>query len=86
MSVSYLSQRKAAKAKASEPTPRYAGPVLVDPASNGRKLVTDYADLWGRTGTPPATGHERSHKRHFGYHGGVLLLVLALGVVIGVIL
>jgi hypothetical protein len=29
-------------------SPRYTGPVLVDPASNGRKLVTDYANPWGR--------------------------------------
>jgi hypothetical protein len=33
-------------------TPRYTGPVLVDPASNGRKLVTDYANPWGRPPQP----------------------------------
>jgi hypothetical protein len=41
-------------------TPRYTGPVLVDPASNGRKLVTDYANPWGRAQQPlPQPANDR---------------------------
>jgi hypothetical protein len=38
-----------------------------------------------RTGTLP-TGYDRHHKRRFGFHGGVLVLAMAAGVVVGVML
>jgi hypothetical protein len=41
--------------------PRYTGPVLVDPASDGRKLVTDYANPWGREAQPkPEPANDRT--------------------------
>jgi hypothetical protein len=43
------------------PTPRYTGPVLVDPASDGRKLVTDYSNPWGREPQPqPEPANDRT--------------------------
>jgi hypothetical protein len=41
--------------------PRYTGPVLVDPASPGPKLVTDYANPWGKPAPPTP---EPANDRH----------------------
>jgi hypothetical protein len=38
-----------------------------------------------RTGTLP-TGYDRHHKRRFGFHGGSIVLALAMGVLLGVFL
>jgi hypothetical protein len=46
------------------------------------RWTTDEQILRLRNGTLP-TGYDRHHKRRFGFHGGVLLLVLAIGVFIG---
>lgn len=44
----------------------------------------DAQNTRSRTGTLP-DGYGRKEKRHFGYHGGLLLLALAVGVVIGAV-
>lgn len=48
------------------------------------RITTDAQILRNRHGTLPDP--ERRHKRRFGYHAGLLLLVLAVGVCIGALL
>jgi hypothetical protein len=46
------------------------------------RWTTDAECTRNRVGTLP-TGYDRHHKRRFGFHGGVVVLVLAIGVFIG---
>lgn len=52
--------------------PRYTGPVLVDPASNGRKLVTDYANPWGREAPTVARRSEQPQPQPANDRPGII--------------